>query len=189
MEGEISRQNCTWQSDQTAIRQNHAACITREMTALKARIDRLNTAFTEGGIDLAEFKEMKNPLVAQKVDLEQKMRQALGKGASRLELLRNWILEANTGEELVSDEDLLEMKSFLQKVGSNRLLRSQTLTVSFKKPLGLLANTTVAVQTTLLPNLNDLHYGGAEGSRTPDLLIANETLYQLSYDPIQLTYN
>ena len=26
--------------------------------------------------------------------------------------------------------------------------------------------------------------GGAEGSRTPDLLIANETLYQLSYDPI-----
>ena len=25
--------------------------------------------------------------------------------------------------------------------------------------------------------------GGAEGSRTPDLLIANETLYQLSYDP------
>ena len=27
--------------------------------------------------------------------------------------------------------------------------------------------------------------GGAEGSRTPDLLIANETLYQLSYDPSQ----
>ena len=26
-------------------------------------------------------------------------------------------------------------------------------------------------------------FGGAEGIRTPDLLIANETLYQLSYDP------
>ena len=36
--------------------------------------------------------------------------------------------------------------------------------------------------------LNQLD-GGAEGSRTPDLLIANETLYQLSYDPIQLTVN
>src|SRR5271155_3722376 len=31
--------------------------------------------------------------------------------------------------------------------------------------------------------------GGAEGSRTPDLLIANETLYQLSYDPIKLACN
>jgi hypothetical protein len=29
----------------------------------------------------------------------------------------------------------------------------------------------------------ELKDGGAEGSRTPDLLIANETLYQLSYDP------
>jgi hypothetical protein len=28
--------------------------------------------------------------------------------------------------------------------------------------------------------------GGAEGIRTPDLLIANETLYQLSYDPIKM---
>ncbi len=27
------------------------------------------------------------------------------------------------------------------------------------------------------------------GSRTPDLLIANETLYQLSYDPIQFITN
>src|SRR6266576_3234884 len=31
--------------------------------------------------------------------------------------------------------------------------------------------------------------GGVEGSRTPDLLIANETLYQLSYDPIQFYFN
>ena len=30
--------------------------------------------------------------------------------------------------------------------------------------------------------------GGADRNRTCDLLIANETLYQLSYDPIQLKY-
>ena len=30
--------------------------------------------------------------------------------------------------------------------------------------------------------------GGAEGIRTPDLLIANETLYQLSYDPAPRAY-
>jgi hypothetical protein len=28
--------------------------------------------------------------------------------------------------------------------------------------------------------------GGAEGIRTPDLLIANQPLYQLSYDPIHV---
>ena len=30
-----------------------------------------------------------------------------------------------------------------------------------------------------------LKAGGAEGIRTPDLLIANQPLYQLSYDPSQ----
>jgi hypothetical protein len=31
--------------------------------------------------------------------------------------------------------------------------------------------------------------GGADRDRTCDLLIANETLYQLSYDPNQFIYN
>jgi len=35
------------------------------------------------------------------------------------------------------------MKSFLEKNGSNRLLCAQTVTVSFKKPFDLLAETTV----------------------------------------------
>ncbi len=30
--------------------------------------------------------------------------------------------------------------------------------------------------------------GGGEGIRTPDLLIANETLYQLSYTPSRAAY-
>ena len=34
-----------------------------------------------------------------------------------------------------------------------------------------------------MPGEQRSKFGGAEGSRTPDLLIANETLYQLSYDP------
>src|SRR5258708_204564 len=40
------------------------------------------------------------------------------------------------------------MKSFLLKVGSNRLLRSQTLRVSFKKPWDFLAETNLAVSAT-----------------------------------------
>jgi len=38
------------------------------------------------------------------------------------------------------------MKPFLKENGSDRVLRAQTLTVSFKKPFDLLAETTVAAQ-------------------------------------------
>jgi len=44
------------------------------------------------------------------------------------------------------ENNWLEMKSFLQKVGLNRTFCSQTLTVSFKKPWISLAETTVAAQ-------------------------------------------
>ncbi|GBQ82424.1 hypothetical protein AA13595_0925 [Gluconacetobacter johannae DSM 13595] len=41
---------------------------------------------------------------------------------------------------------------------------------------GLLANTLIFLKRTSAS-------GGAEGNRTPDLLIANEALSQLSYSP------
>lgn len=66
----------------------------------------------------------------------------------RVEPLRNWILEANQAENLISGENGLEMKSFLKNVGSNRHLRAPTLNVSFKKPWNLLAETTLAVRGT-----------------------------------------
>jgi len=67
---------------------------------------------------------------------------------NRLEPLKNWILKANQAEKWVFEDNWIEMKSFLQIVGSNRLLRAQTLTVSFKKPWNLLAETNIAVRST-----------------------------------------
>ena len=95
---------------------------------------------------IAEFKELKNPLVIQKTDLEQKIVALEASKAKRLEPLRNWILEANKAENAVNSDNWLEMKSFLQKTGSNRLLRAQTLTVTFKKPFDSLAETVLAVR-------------------------------------------
>ena len=117
-----------------------------ELAALKSKIDRLNTAFTEGGLELAEFKELKNPLIVQKAVLEQQLAKAERGQASPIEPLKNLILEANQAQKWVLENNWLEMKSFLQKVGLNRHIRSQTLTVSFKKHWCSLAETTVAAQ-------------------------------------------
>ncbi len=98
-------------------------------------------AFTDGSIDLAEFKELKNPLVPKKVELEGKIIALERTKANRVEPVRNWILEANHGGKLVAEENFGEMKSFLRKVGLNRIFRDQTLTVSFIKPWDSLART------------------------------------------------
>jgi len=109
-------------------------------------IAQINNGFTEGSIDIAEFKELKNPLMIQKTDLEQQIVAFERSKLNRLEPLRNWVLEANQAQNGVISDNWLEMKSFLQKTGSNRLLRAQTLTVSFKKPFDLLAETVLSVR-------------------------------------------
>ena len=43
------------------------------LASLKAKIDRLNNGFTEGSMDIDEFKELKNPLIPKKVELEQQI--------------------------------------------------------------------------------------------------------------------
>ena len=51
------------------------------------------------------------------------------------------ILEANSLGNLVSEDNFEEMKSFLQKVGLNRVFEGKTLTVNFIKPWDSLAQT------------------------------------------------
>ena len=136
-----------WEGQDSQIRQKRIDSLRQDLNALKAKIERITTGFVEGSLSLEEFKELKNPLLAEKVGLEEKI-MGLERGkARRLEPLKEWVLEANKGEKTVSDENWEEMKSFLKKVGSNRLLRAQTLTVSFKKPWDLLAQTTIAARS------------------------------------------
>jgi len=142
----------TWESEASQEKQQKIDTLKSELISLKAKMDRINNGFADGSIDIAEFKELKNPLVVQKTDLEQQIVALEGSKLKRLEPLRKWVLEASTAQNAVISDNWLEMKSFLQKVGSNRFLRAQTLTVSFKKPFDSLAETVVAVRN--LPDEN-----------------------------------
>ena len=115
---------------------------------LKTKLQRINNAFAEGTLDVDEFKELKNPLVPQRMEIEQNIVALQTSRADRLEPLRNWIFEANAANQMVLEENWLKMKSFLVRVGSNRFLHAQTLRVSFKKPWDFLAETNLAVCAT-----------------------------------------
>ncbi len=138
----------TWENEGFKDKQSAIDRLRAELTAIKAKIDRINSGFAEGSLDIAEFKELKNPLVPIKTDLEQRIADLERTKSNRLEPLRNFILEANQAQKWFIQDNSLETKSFLKKVGSNRLLRSQTLTVTFTKPFDSLAETVIAVRST-----------------------------------------
>jgi site-specific DNA recombinase len=123
-----------WEREGAAAAQTQLDRLREELKTVLDRIDRINGAFADGSFELAEFREIKNPLIARKVELEAKITAVSKRDPNRLEPLRNWISEANALENTVFSENWLEMKKFLQKVGSNRVLHGQKLTVSFVNP-------------------------------------------------------
>jgi site-specific DNA recombinase len=137
-----------WSLEATDQKQIDIAKLKEKLASIKSKLQRINNAFAEGTLDIDEFKELKNPLVPDKVGIEQKIIALQSGKVDRLEPLRNWILEANEAQTMVRDENWLKMKSFLKKTGSNRLLHAQTLRVSFVKPWNYLAETNLAVRET-----------------------------------------
>lgn len=81
--------------------------------------------------------------ISQKAVLEQKLTSLEMNQTNRLELMKAWILEANRANTLAFSGSASEMKWFLRKVGSNRVLRNQKLVTTFRKPWNYLAETVV----------------------------------------------
>ena len=91
-------------------------------------------AYLEGDLELPEFQLKKNSLMSEKKNLEEKLSDFERKGNHWLELMRNWIIEANQAKNSVLSENFSEMKNFIKKIGSNRRIFDQRLFVDFKKP-------------------------------------------------------
>ena len=79
--------------------------------------------------------------MAEKKTIEEKLSDFERKGNHWLELMRNWIIEANQAENLSKQENLSGMKDFLVDIGSNRRLSAGMLLAEFKTPWNFLAET------------------------------------------------
>jgi hypothetical protein len=119
MEREIPDPNRNGENDDGQARQRHLDGIKSELAPLRSKIDRLNTALTDGGLELAEFKELKNPLIVQKAVLEQQLAKAERGEVSPIEPLKNLILEANQAQKWVLENNRLEMNDYEKLLRGN----------------------------------------------------------------------
>ncbi len=123
-----------WEKENSQSSNFFAQNLKTELSAIKIKIDRLMDGYLEGGFELVEFQEKKNKLMAEKKDIEEKLSDFERKGNHWLELVRNWIIEANQAKNFVLENNFSEMKNFIKKIGSNRRILNQRLFVDFKKP-------------------------------------------------------
>ncbi|MDE2233224.1 MAG: recombinase zinc beta ribbon domain-containing protein, partial [Patescibacteria group bacterium] len=114
-----------------------------DISVIKTKLERLTDAYLNEALELAEYQERKNVLMSEKKSLEEKLTDFERKGNHWLELMRNWIIEANQAENLIKRENPIEQKDFLVRIGSNRRLAAKKLEMYFKMPWEYFAKTPV----------------------------------------------
>src|SRR3990172_8737089 len=89
------------------------------ISAIKIRLERLTDAYLGEALELVEYQEKKNVLMAEKKTIEEKLSDFERKGNHWLELMRKWIIEAKQAENLSKQENPSRMRDFLVSIGSN----------------------------------------------------------------------
>jgi DNA invertase Pin-like site-specific DNA recombinase len=110
-----------------------------DISDISNRLERLTDAYLAEALELSEYTERKNKLTSEKRTQEEQLRDFERKGTQWLELMRNWILEANQAAKLSQTDNFDEMRNFLQGIGSNRRIAAGILTGEFKMPWHFLA--------------------------------------------------
>lgn len=98
------------------------------------KMDKLVAVYLDGDLEREDYLKMKNELMKEKADLNLKFTDLGGKGKNWVEPLKNWVKTANYMGVLASpDSDYKELKSGIEKVGSNPYMRGGEIVFDFLK--------------------------------------------------------
>ena len=98
-----------------------------EQSQIDTKIDDLLDLRLEGAINSQEYITKKNKLVNQRLDLEQKIKNAGKNRSDWVEPMREMVLASRQAKKLQSTKNLSEIPTFLKSVGSNFRLRGGDL--------------------------------------------------------------
>ena len=128
-----------WQKENIQSSQSFAQNLEKEITDSEHKLDRLVNAFLDGSIEKETYLAKKDEFIKTKTDLKRRKSDFGRKGNNWIEPLREWILAAHHAEKLASSNEFDEIKSFVEKIGTNRRLLSKQVLVGPCPPFDLVA--------------------------------------------------
>ena len=111
-----------------------------EIRQCKEKLDRLLDAQLEGIVSTEEYIDKKQKILNQKIEAEQKLKDFERKGNHWLEPTKNFILASKQAKIIALRGNFSELKNFLKKIGSNRVLSNRKVIVEPCGPWEILYN-------------------------------------------------
>ncbi len=128
------------------VSEQQAQALRARLETITSKLNRLTEAYLAEALELSEYQQRKNTLVAERKTIDEQKSELAGGGSKWLELMREWILKANEPVAWQHQETPSRMREFLGSIGSNRRITGGQLHLDLPHPWDSLAALRVGAQ-------------------------------------------
>ena len=125
-----------------------------DIIVIDSKLDKLMTAYLENALTLPEYQNAKNKLVTEKHAFNDKLVSLAQVSTSRFEPVKNFLEMSKQAKIVAESNDTKKIRAFIEKVGSNPLVRDRALVFSPRLPFAFVPK---------IPKKSSNEAGGAEG--------------------------
>ena len=105
-----------------------------QIAAVDDKINKLIDIYLEGAVSLEEYQRKKESFINEKKELQEAVRDFAAGGNNWFEQARDFVTTLNRAAYIASKGNLESQKEFLEKIGSNFILKEQRLIFSAEAP-------------------------------------------------------
>jgi len=115
-----------WEREETLSSQSDVQNLKDKLKASEEKLDLLVSTYLEGDIPKAIYLDKKDHIMREALALKDKQRDFEHGRKNWVEPLREWILDTKLANFLSKSDDLHQIKTFVQKVGTNPTVRAKS---------------------------------------------------------------
>ncbi len=115
-------------------RRSFSQNLKKQISDNETKMDRLVNSFLDGDIERPTYLKKKDELLRGRVELNEQKTSFEKKGALWFELARDFIETTQEGTSVLESENLVALRAFGKRIGSNRLLSDKNVLLDFAPP-------------------------------------------------------
>ncbi len=127
-----------WEKQAKGSQNSFAQNLNEKIKQVDNKLDKLINEFLDGTIEKEFYLKKKDELIKIKKDLIEQKKKYFGRNGKAtfgwIEPLKSWVVSLTEPRKLQSSSDFLEIKSYVQKIGTNHRLYNKQINFDFKNP-------------------------------------------------------
>ena len=127
-----------WEKEQDQSSESLVKEISNQILETDTKLDKLINSFLDNTIEKEIYLKKKEELIKTKKDLINKKSNLKLKGNNWLEPLTDWIKTAHTAKRLTFSKNFMELKIFVEKIGTNHCLLGKKASWNWENSLEIL---------------------------------------------------